>query len=115
MCWVIANLYVPYITLPRISILMMCYSWHELLCALQMADLPALNYRLTEKQAEAQALMGSTAQHILLRGGARSGKTFIICRAVIIRAIKAPGSTHAVLRLRFNHLKDSIIYDTMPK
>lgn len=77
--------------------------------------MPTLQYHLTPKQEDAQRLIGSRAQHILLRGGARSGKTFIFCRAVIVRAIKAPASTHAVLRLRFNHLKDSIIYDTMPK
>lgn len=32
-----------------------------------------------------------------------------------IRAIRAAGSTHAVLRFKFNHLKTSIIFDTFPK
>jgi hypothetical protein len=32
-----------------------------------------------------------------------------------MRALKASGSTHAILRFRFNHLKASIIGDTLPK
>lgn len=72
-------------------------------------------FKLTEKQTEANAILASPARHILLRGGSRSGKTFLICRALLIRALKAKGSTHAVLRQHFNHLKFSIIFDTMPK
>jgi hypothetical protein len=34
---------------------------------------------------------------------------------VIIRALKAPGSRHAIFRFRFNAIKASIIYDTLPK
>ena len=72
-------------------------------------------FSLTSRQAEANRMLGSAARHILLRGGSRSGKTFLLCRAVAVRAIRAPGSTHAILRFRFNHLKASIIQDTMPK
>jgi hypothetical protein len=32
-----------------------------------------------------------------------------------MRALKAPGSRHAILRFRFNHIKASIILDTFPK
>lgn len=32
-----------------------------------------------------------------------------------MRALKCPGSRHAILRFRFNHLKASIIADTLPK
>lgn len=53
--------------------------------------------------------------HVLLAGGARSGKTYLICKWLAIRAMRAPEATQAVLRLRFNHLKASIIYDTMPR
>lgn len=70
---------------------------------------------LTERQQQATRLLGSSARHILLRGGSRSGKTFVICRAIAVRGLKAPGSTHAVMRFRFNHLKDSVINDTFPK
>jgi hypothetical protein len=36
-------------------------------------------------------------------------------RNVIWRALKAPRSRHAILRFRFNHVKNSIILDTFPK
>lgn len=51
----------------------------------------------------------------MLRGGSRSGKTFLMIRAMCQRAINAPGSRHVVFRLRFNHAKTSIWADTMPK
>lgn len=51
----------------------------------------------------------------MLWGGARSGKTFILTRSVIARALKASKSRHAILRFRFNHVKNSIIQDTFPK
>lgn len=51
----------------------------------------------------------------MLFGGARSGKTFLALRAIMIRALKAPGSRHAVLRFRFNAVKSSVVYDTWPK
>ncbi len=70
---------------------------------------------LTAKQEEANALLASPATHIMLAGGSRSGKTFLILRAIIIRAIKAPGSRHAIFRFRFGHAKQSIIHDTLPK
>lgn len=70
---------------------------------------------LNPKQAEANRLLGSAATHILLRGGSRSGKTFLLLRAVAIRAMKAPGTRHGVFRHRFNALKHTIIGDTFPK
>src|ERR1700721_2261922 len=72
------------------------------------------SFSLTKRQNEANALLGSNALHTMLVGGARSGKTTLIIRAIIIRAL-AHKSRHAVLRYRFNHLKGSIIYDTLPK
>lgn len=60
-------------------------------------------------------LLGGPARHILLYGGSRSGKTFIIVRTIIARALSAAGSRHAILRFRFNHLHASIIADTFPK
>lgn len=70
---------------------------------------------LTKKQIEANALLSSAATHIMLFGGARSGKTLLLCRAISIRALKAPGSRHAILRHRFNHVKSSVWHDTWPK
>ena len=70
---------------------------------------------LTEKQKEAVKLLGLPATHCLLFGGSRSGKTFTLVRAVILRALAAPKSRHAILRYRFNHVKSSVILDTFPK
>jgi phage terminase large subunit-like protein len=72
-------------------------------------------FRLTEKQVEATRLMGGEAQHVMLVGGARAAKTFNTVRAVVARALMAPGSRHAILRFRFNHVKASIVHDTFPK
>ena len=72
-------------------------------------------FRLTAKQDEANLVLASSATHILLAGGSRSGKTVLIVRAIMVRAIKAPGSRHAILRFRLGHVKQSIVQDTFPK
>jgi len=77
-----------------------------------MATAPAV---LTPKQHEANKLLAGPARNVMLRGGSRSGKTFLMVRALIQRAINAPGSRHAIFRFRFNHAKTSIWADTMPK
>jgi hypothetical protein len=74
-----------------------------------------VSFRFTAKQDAAMSLLSSDATHILLDGGARSGKTFLFTRATVVRALKAPGSRHAILRFRFNHVKSSIVFDTFPK
>jgi phage terminase large subunit-like protein len=71
-------------------------------------------FRFTAKQEEAQDVCISDATHIMLFGGSRSGKTFLIVRNIVARALKAPGSRHLITRFRFNHLKSSIILDTFP-
>lgn len=70
---------------------------------------------LTAKQQAAQEVLASDATHIMLFGGSRSGKTFLLVRNVCMRALKAPKSRHAILRFRFNAVKASIIMDTFPK
>lgn len=60
-------------------------------------------------------MLTGSAFHNMLFGGGRSGKTFIFCRSIAVRAIKAPGSRHAILRFRFSHVKNSIVLDTWPK
>ncbi|MFA5567978.1 MAG: phage terminase large subunit [Trueperaceae bacterium] len=74
-----------------------------------------MSFRLTPKQVEANRLLGSAATNIMLRGGSRSGKTFLLVRAIVQRALNAPGSRHAIFRFRFNHAKTSIWADTLPK
>lgn len=71
-------------------------------------------FQLTPRQNEQNRIMGSDATHVLAYGGSRSGKTFNFVRAVMTRALAHP-SRHAMLRYRFNHIKASIIYDTLPK
>jgi phage terminase large subunit-like protein len=71
--------------------------------------------KLTTRQEQAQEVLASDATHCMLYGGSRSGKTFLLVRNVVYRALKAPKSRHAILRFRFNAVKASIIYDTFPK
>ena len=72
-------------------------------------------FKLTAKQEECMDLLGKGYRHTLFYGGSRSGKTFLIIRAIIVRALKARGSRHVILRYRFNHIKASIVNDTFPK
>lgn len=72
-------------------------------------------FKLHKKQEEAQRVLASDATHIMLFGGSRSGKTFLLVRNVVLRALKAPNSRHAILRFRFNAIKSSVVMDTFPK
>lgn len=74
-----------------------------------------MKFALTPKQREAWGLISGDAAHILLSGGSRSGKTFLIIRAIVIRALTAAGSRHAVLRFRFAHIMSAVVFDTFPK
>lgn len=69
----------------------------------------------TEKQLAANELLGGAATHVLLAGGSRSGKTFIIVRRIVRRALFALGSRHGIFRYRFGHVKQSIVHDTFPR
>jgi predicted phage terminase large subunit-like protein len=74
-----------------------------------------VTFELTDRQRQAIDVLADLATWIMLFGGGRSGKTFVIVRAVVLRALKAPGSRHLITRSRFNHLKASIVLDTFPK
>jgi len=71
--------------------------------------------KLTAKQSLAQEVLAGDATHLMLEGGSRSGKTFLLTRNVCMRALKAPNSRHCALRFRFNAIKASIVLDTFPK
>lgn len=71
-------------------------------------------FKKTAKQHAAIKLLGSAATKIMLYGGSRSGKTFILIYALIVRALKSK-SRHLIVRYRFNHAKTSIWMDTLPK
>jgi hypothetical protein len=73
------------------------------------------NWRLTVAQDKAMDTLISDATYCALGGGSRSGKTFLLVRAVLIRAIKEPNSRHAIFRFRFNALWASVVLDTLPK
>jgi phage terminase large subunit-like protein len=72
-------------------------------------------FEFTAKQRDAEAIFTGAATHVLLYGGSRSGKTALIVRQIILRALKAPKSRHAILRFRFSHVKASIVMDTFPR
>ena len=74
---------------------------------------PIYSVTKTAKQAEAIRLI-SEYKTTLLEGGGRSGKTYIILYAIVIRALSME-SHHLVTRFRFNHAKAAICFQTMPK
>lgn len=75
-----------------------------------------MSFAPTPRQREAiDTVLSGLATWIMLFGGGRSGKTFLILRMIVIRALKAPNSRHGVFRFRFNHLKASVVLDTFPK
>lgn len=74
-----------------------------------------MTFQLTAKQLQAQAVLAGSAKHNMLFGGSRSGKTFLLVRNVVMRALKAANSRHAIFRFRFNAIKASIVLDTFPK
>jgi len=67
----------------------------------------------TPKQQEAVRLIANN-RSTLLEGGSRSGKTFVALWVTWLRAKMYPGTRHLVVRLHFNHAKQSICYDTVP-
>jgi phage terminase large subunit-like protein len=69
---------------------------------------PAKGFALTAKQEEVNKILGGPQTHSLIYGGGRSGKTFLIVRAIVTRALRAPKSLHAIVRHRFNHVVNSI-------
>lgn len=73
------------------------------------------SFRLNPGQAKATELLRGAQRHTLLAGGARSGKTFLLTRAVVVRALRGEGSRHAILRYRANAARSSIALDTLPK
>lgn len=54
-------------------------------------------FQYTAAQKSALRLLSGPARHTMLFGGSRSGKTFVLCCAILARAGKAPGSRHAII------------------
>lgn len=74
-----------------------------------------LDYVPNPGQRRATALMTGPQRHTLLVGGARSGKTFLLVRAITVRALREDHTRHAILRYRANAARASIALDTLPK
>lgn len=72
-------------------------------------------FSYTPAQKQALALLGGSALQVMLFGGSRSGKSFAICAALAVRAIRYPGSRQAVIRRYFKAAASSIGQDTLPK
>lgn len=74
-----------------------------------------MEFDLTDKQKEVRAIFATAARYMLVYGGSRSGKTFLIVYAIVTRALKAPGSRHAIFRNDGVDAKQSIGNETLPK
>lgn len=72
-------------------------------------------FKKTPDQVTATRILSGPYKWIMLHGGSRSGKTFILIRAMCIRAMKVAGSRHIIFRFRFNHVKQSVFMETLPK
>lgn len=71
-------------------------------------------YAWTPKQRDLFRFLAKTPD-ALVYGGAGGGKTFGIIGAIMARALKAPGTTHLIIRQRFNHAKSSIGRQSIPE
>lgn len=70
--------------------------------------------KLTNAQILARKLLCNNATNVMLFGGSRSGKTFIICRRMLANALRVP-CRQGILRRNFNTVRSSIGMDTMLK
>jgi len=75
----------------------------------------AADFRLTRRQDLAQDVLISDARHVCLAGGGRSGKTFLIVRQIILRALIEDGTFHAAFRFRRNAIEATLYNQTVPK
>lgn len=77
--------------------------------------LDTTGFELTPKQQEVRKTFTLACRYHLVYGGSRSGKTFLICYIILMRAIKAPGSRHVIFRNDGVDAKQSIGNETIPK
>jgi hypothetical protein len=66
-------------------------------------------------QEAARRLLEGPQRYTCLAGGTRSGKTFLIVRAIVKRALRGKGSRHAILRFHANAARASIALGTLPQ
>jgi PBSX family phage terminase large subunit len=66
-------------------------------------------------QEAGRLLLNGPQRYTCLAGGTRSGKTFLIVRAILMRALQEKDSRHAILRFRANAARASISLGTLPQ
>ncbi len=74
-----------------------------------------MDFKFTADQQSALRLLSGPAANIMLYGGSRSGKTFVLTYALLVRALKAAGSRHIILRKHGNAVRQAVLLDTLPK
>lgn len=72
-------------------------------------------FQLTERQCEVRRTFAKAYMFHLVYGGSRSGKTFLVVYTIMTRAIKAPGSRHAIFRNDGSDAKQAVALDTIPE
>ena len=73
------------------------------------------NFKKTKTQEFAiKTIVNNDAKNVCLYGSSRSGKSFIIAYAFVVRASKCPNSDHIIVRETFNSAKVSIWQKTLP-
>jgi len=75
----------------------------------------AKEFKYTAIQEEAMKLAGSGATDIMLFGGSRSGKTFILCCMIGLVLQFNPDIRVVILRKQLKDVRESVVMDTWPK
>jgi hypothetical protein len=70
-------------------------------------------FKPTAAQKRALLLLKGGAKHILLFGGARSGKTTVLAMAIIYRALRFAGSRRLICRHRAKDARSSALRETL--
>lgn len=78
------------------------------------SQVTTLPFDLTPKQKEVRTIFATGAKFFLVYGGSRSGKTFFIVYAIIMRMLKAPGSRHIIFRSDGVDAKQALGNETIP-
>jgi len=78
----------------------------------QAARALAPGFAFNPGQQRALAILQGPQTHTCAYGGARGGKTFLFVQQIIQRALDAPGSRHAIMRLDGNAAWQSVRLDT---
>src|SRR5688572_4782202 len=74
---------------------------------------PLPSYRPQPKQLLVEKALRAGRRHNLLVGGSRSGKTFLVVKRIMERAILAPESDHLMVRFRGNAARASLWLGTV--